>query len=286
MAEISLNISQISMSSQLSNEEDAKCFCDSYTYDDLKEFLADSSLKKLLLPYVHEITLAKPLFTRFIQALSCDLTLSVDQLCDLYILSIIMMTYQEEDQLIMLERLKLVEVIGNLTDHLDLEDIIFIAFSIYEKFVISIDRIEKVIALLASMPAIIRASALAADIAVSLLLIILAKYTKTPRGLEMGQKQLENGFNMIQLIDWQHLDVSGRHAEMFMVIKSFGLIINCRRMREACPDRVGNEIREYFLKISKSIDHSSTYGMMVERYIAYCVIRGVCTSNTTPTDLV
>ncbi|XP_068155455.1 uncharacterized protein [Drosophila tropicalis] len=158
MGDNSLNISQISISSQLSNEEeDAKCFCDSYTHDDLKKFLVDSSLKNLFLPYVHEITLAKP-------------------------------------------------------------------------------------------------------------------------------KQLENGFNMIQLINWQHLDVSGRHAEMFMVIKSFGLIINCRRMREACPDRVGTEIREYFLKISKSIDHSSTYGMMVERYIAYCVVRGVCTSNTTPTD--
>lgn len=68
---------------------------------------------------------------------------------------------------------------------------------------------------------------------------------------------------MAKTVNWQQLAESGRHADMFMLIRTFSLIINSRQTRDECPDwkvNLGAEIHKYFLQVRKSFDHSSIYG--------------------------
>lgn len=80
---------------------------------------------------------------------------------------------------------------------------------------------------------------------------------------------------MAKTVNWQQLAESGRHADMFMLIRTFSLIINCRQTRDECPDwkvNLGAEIHKYFLQVRKSFDHSTIYGAF-EMMVSLVVIQ-------------
>lgn len=113
--------------------------------------------------------------------------------------------------------------------------------------------------------------------------------------------QALKAFEMAKTVNWRQLANSGRQADLFMLIRTFSMIINCRRIREECPDwkdNLGAEIHKYFLQVR--MDHSAAYGdfemmvsayafiiresvkikiaLQIERFIAYCVVRGASTT--------
>lgn len=75
--------------------------------------------------------------------------------------------------------------------------------------------------------------------------------------------QAHKAFELAKMVNWQELADSGRHADMFMLIRTFSLIINCRSSRKECPDWKNNlsaEIHKYFLQVRKAFDNSPVYG--------------------------
>ncbi|KAH8313732.1 hypothetical protein KR067_010945 [Drosophila pandora] len=255
-----------------------------YTHEQIETMLTNSSIKDWF-PFVHETSDARELLHRFVKILSKKCTFKLVQALDLFTLSIMMMNYQRDNLLLMKERLILVDTVCYKAESLDSEEIHFIALGLFEKFVdgLGAERLEKVLDLHTAIPALVKSSRVGNDIAVALLLIIMEKYTETPVKKELAGNA-RKAFEMAKTVNWQQLAESGRHADMFMLIRTFSLIINCRQTRDECPDwkvNLGAEIHKYFLQVRKSFDHSSIYGafeMMIERFIAYCVIRGATTN--------
>ncbi|KAH8332701.1 hypothetical protein KR074_009258 [Drosophila pseudoananassae] len=254
-----------------------------YSYQHIKTMLSNSSIKDWF-PFVQETSDARELLHRFVKVVFKKSTLKLVQALDLFTLSIMMMNYQKDNLLLMKERFILVDTVCYRAESLDSEEIYFIALGLYEKFVdgLGAERLEKVLDIHTAIPALVKSSRVGNDIAVALLLIIMEKYTgKLVKSEITGNAQ--KAFEMAKTINWKQLVESGRHADMFMLIRTFSLIINCRRTRDECPDwkvNLGAEIHKYFLKVRKSFDHSSIYGsfeMMIERFLAYCVIRGATT---------
>ncbi|KAH8277260.1 hypothetical protein KR026_008136 [Drosophila bipectinata] len=254
-----------------------------YTYQHIKTMLSNSSIKDWF-PFVQETSDARELLHRFVKVVSKKSTLKLVQALDLFTLSIMMMNYQKDNLLLMEERFILVDTVCYRAESLDSEEIYFIALGLYEKFVDGLgeERLEKVLDIHTAIPALVKSSRVGNDISVALLLIIMEKYTGKPVNAKVtGNAQ--KAFEMAKTVNWKQLAESGRHADMFMVIRTFSLIINCRRTRDECPDwkvNLGAEIHKYFLQVRKSFDHSSIYGafeMMIERFLAYCVIRGAST---------
>ncbi|XP_017100067.2 uncharacterized protein [Drosophila bipectinata] len=255
-----------------------------YTYQHIKTMLSNSSIKDWF-PFVQETSDARELLHRFVKVVSKKSTLKLVQALDLFTLSIMMMNYQKDNLLLMEERFILVDTVCYRAESLDSEEIYFIALGLYEKFVDGLgeERLEKVLDIHTAIPALVKSSRVGNDISVALLLIIMEKYTGKPvNAVVTGNAQ--KAFEMAKTVNWKQLAESGRHADMFMVIRTFSLIINCRRTRDECPDwkaNLGAEIHKYFLQVRKSFDHSSIYGafeMMIERFLAYCVIRGASTN--------
>ncbi|KAH8382822.1 hypothetical protein KR009_005494 [Drosophila setifemur] len=275
-----------------------------YTHENIKSLLSNSSINDWF-TFANETADAKGLLDGFEKRLYGKFTLTLDQLLDLFTLSIMMMSYQRDNLLLMKERFTLIDTVCHLADSLDAEEIHFIAVGLHANFVdgVGIERLEKVLDLHTAIPALVKSSTVGNDIAVALLLTIMGQYTGVPVKLEpTGNVYHQNfsyllkfttnpkffvkalkAFEMAKAVNWQQLADSGRRADMFMLIRTFSLIINCRRIRDECPDwrnNLGPEIHKYFLQVRKAFDHSAIHGafeMMIERFIAYCVVRGATT---------
>ncbi|XP_017058638.1 uncharacterized protein LOC108099561 [Drosophila ficusphila] len=256
-----------------------------YNHDDIKSFLVKSSIKNMF-PFANETTDAKRLLDSFVKTLSGKLVLSLENLLDLFTLSIMMMTYQKDILLLTEERFILLDVVSHLAYSLDSEEIQFMALGLYDNLVVGVgmERLERVLDVQAAIPALVQSCTLGNNIAVAFLLTIMGKYTGQP--VQMDNKEIaRKAFEMAKLINWQELADSDRHADMFMLIRTFSLIINCRRIREECSDWKDNlcaEIHKFFLQVRKAFEKTAAYGvfeMMIERFIVYCVVRGATTTT-------
>ncbi|EDX13950.1 uncharacterized protein LOC6729126 [Drosophila simulans] len=254
-----------------------------YDHESIKSFLEKSSIKDLF-PYAAEIIDGKQLLDRMMATLDGQLELNLQQLLDLFTLSIMMMTFQRDNVLLMKERYMMVDVVCHLTESLDSEEMFYMASGLYENLItgVGMERLERVLDMQAAIPAMVKSCPLGKDVAMSLLLTIMGRYTGEP--VELDQKEYAlKAFKMAKTVNWRQLADSGRQADLFMLIRTFSMIINCKSIREECPDwkdNLGAEIHKYFLQVR--MDRSAAYGdfeMMIERFIAYCVVRG---ASTTP----
>ncbi|XP_052842842.1 uncharacterized protein LOC128256487 [Drosophila gunungcola] len=276
-----MNVSAASLNNSFPEEDEVRL---GYNHDNIKTFLSKSSIRDLF-PYANATKGAKQLLDRFVLTLSGKLVLNLEKLLDLFTLSIMMMTYQRDNLLLMNERFMLVDVVCHLADSLDSEEINYMATGLFENLVtgVGLERLEKVLDMQAAIPALVESSRLGNEVAVALLLTVMAQYTGVPVQLD-SRETARQAFQMAKLINWQQLADTDRHADMYMLIRTFSLIINCRSTREECPDwkdNLGAEIHKYFLQVRKAFDKSAAYGafeMMIERFIAYCVVRGATTT--------
>ncbi|XP_017082770.1 uncharacterized protein LOC108115710 [Drosophila eugracilis] len=276
-----MNVSTTSLNNSFIEEDDMRL---GYNHESIVNFLEKSSIKEWF-SYAIETTDAKQLLDRFVVTLSGSFDLYLEQLLDLFTLSIMMMTYQRDNLLLMKERFMLIDVVSHLADSLDSEEIHYIASGLYENLVtgIGLERLERVLDMHAAIPALVESSSLGNDISVALLLTIMGQYTGKSIPLD-NKETARKAFELAKLINWHQLANSGRQADMFMLVRTFSLIINCRSIREECPDwkdNLGAEIHKYFLQVRKAFQSTAAYGpfeMMIERFIAYCVVRGATTT--------
>ncbi|XP_017131733.1 uncharacterized protein LOC108148928 [Drosophila elegans] len=276
-----MNVSAASLNNSFLEEDEVRL---GYNHENIIIFLSKSSIRDLF-PYANATEGAKQLLDRFVLTLSGKLVLNLEKLLDLFTLSIMMMTYQRDNLLLMNERFMLVDVVCHLAESLDSEEINYMATGLFENLVtgVGMERLEKVLDMQAAIPALVESSRLGNEVAVALLLTIMAQYTGEPVQLD-SRETARQAFQMAKLINWQQLADTDRHADMYMLIRTFSLIINCRSTREECPDwkdNLGAEIHKYFLQVRKAFDKSAAYGafeMMIERFIAYCVVRGATTT--------
>ncbi|KAH8306347.1 hypothetical protein KR018_008486, partial [Drosophila ironensis] len=244
-----------------------------YDHEDIKAFVATTSFRNLF-NFAKDTADARQLQDRFVQALSERSKFKLVQLLELFTLAIKMVNYQRENPMITEERFILLNEVCQLTEQLRPDELYYIAHGLYEKFVDGLgeERLEKILELHAAIPAMMASCRLGRDLAVVLLLIILGKYTETPVPVGTSENALK-AFKMVQAVNWQRLADTQRHADMFMLLRTFSLIINCRQIREECPNwaaNLGTDIHNYFLSVQKLFGHStisSTIEMMVSMVV-------------------
>ncbi|XP_017007548.2 uncharacterized protein [Drosophila takahashii] len=276
-----MNVSAASFNNSFVEEDEIRL---GYNHENIKTFLGKSSIKDLF-PFANDTSDAKQLLDRFVATLSGKLELRLENLLDLFTLSIMMVTYQRDNLLLTKERFMLVDAVSHLADSLNSEELNYMATGLYDNLIrgVGLERLESVLDMQAAIPSLVASCRLGNNIAVALLLTIMGQYTGVPVQLD-NKESAHKAFEMAKLINWQQLADSGRQADMFMLVRTFSLIINCRRVREECldwKDNLGAEIHKYFLQVRKAFDHTAAFGsfeMMIERFIAYCVVRGATTT--------
>lgn len=68
---------------------------------------------------------------------------------------------------------------------------------------------------------------------------------------------------MAKLVDWKHLITTGREADVFVLVRSFGLIINTRSNRLPHPNwdqEMGSDIHRYFMTMLATVRCCPDYG--------------------------
>ncbi|KAH8264074.1 hypothetical protein KR038_002220, partial [Drosophila bunnanda] len=271
-----MDISVASLNTSILEEDEIRS---GSTHYDIKSFLDKSSIGQWF-PFVQETKDAKLLLDQFVARLTFCISESQQEVLDLFTLSIMMMTYQKDNSQLMKERLNLVDIVSHLPVHLDTKGVQYIVIGLHKNLVgetLGKERLERVLDIHAAIPALMKSSKLGNDIAVALLLTIMGEYAKVQ--VDLGSNNAEKAFALAKQVNWQQLADSDRHADMFMLIRTFSLIINCRSSRDECTDwkNLSAEIHKYFLLVQKTFDNSMVYGafeMMIERFIAYCVVRG------------
>ncbi|XP_033252126.1 uncharacterized protein LOC117191330 [Drosophila miranda] len=252
----------------------------SYDHEDLKTFLAKSTIKDYfqralqisdcyqLLSYL-QATLSRYVWADF----------DLEEMLDLYILAIMMMTYEQDNFIVINKRFTLLDTVSNLVYILYPDQIEFIANGLYKNFVqgVGAKRLENFLNMQAAFPRLMLSSGSGSDIALALLLTILSRYTKVPARLQMTGNA-RNAFEMAKLVSWQQLANSDQYHDMFILMRSFFLVINMWINRhEFLESDLGEKMRTYFLTVCKVLckktDIESDFAMTLERFIALCVVR-------------
>ncbi|XP_034474724.1 uncharacterized protein LOC117781945 [Drosophila innubila] len=250
-----------------------------YTHDDLKQFLLNSTIKDVF-PFALEIKSTTALFQRLISAIYELETVQLDQLLDLYHLAIIMQNYQQLETH-MGYRHELLDAVGELSVELQPNHIEYIGISLCDRLVIGtgMKRMEKVVDMHSSIVLLIKNSDVNCKIAMTTLLATISKIA----GVNIPEQDtdvIKKAFEMAKLVDWAQLVESGREADMFAIVRSFSLIINTKENRSShlnWHQEMGSDIHKFFMTVLRTVRFSRNYNffaMMIERYIAFCVVRG------------
>ncbi|XP_034480738.1 uncharacterized protein LOC117786531 [Drosophila innubila] len=261
-----------------------------YTHDDLKQFLLNSTIKDMF-PFAFDIKSTTEIFQRLNSAIYKLEEVQLDQLLDLYHLAIMMQTYEHLDTH-MNYRHELLDAVGELSVELKPIDIEYIGSSLCDRFVIGsgMTRMQKVVDMHNSIVIMIGNSDVNYQIAMTTLLATFAKVS----GVNFPKNEtdiIKKAFEMAKLVEWMQLVESGREADMFVLVRCFSLIINTKQNRDAhlnWHQELGSEIHTYFMKILRTVRFSTNYNffaMMIERFIAFCVVRGA-TARAFTTDVI
>jgi len=157
----------------------------------------------------------------------------------------------------------------------------YIGNSLCDRFLMDTDktRLDKVIDMHKGIVMMIQNGKANCHIAMTMLLVTLSKVS----GVNVPNEETDvntKAFQMVKLVDWMQLVVSNRVSDMFVLVRSFSLVINTKVNRSAHIDwnrKMGSEIYHYFMRVLRTVRSARNYNffeMMVERYIAFCVIHG------------
>ncbi|KAM8719678.1 hypothetical protein ACLKA7_005842 [Drosophila subpalustris] len=261
------------------------------THDDLGQFLLNSTIKEMF-PFALQLKNTTEIFQRLISAIYELEAVQLDQLLDLYHLAIMMQTYQQWETCHMNYRHELLDAVAELSVELQPKDIEYLGISLCDRFVIGtgMKRKDKVIDMHSSIVLLINNSDVNCQIAMTTLLATFAKVS----GLNLPEKEtdvIKKSFEMAKLVDWMQLGESGHEADLFVLVRSFSLIMNTQQNRVKHSNwnqELGSEIHTFFMKVLRTVRFSRNYNffaMMIERYIAFCVVRGA-TPRANPTIVI
>ncbi|EDW04380.1 GH10064, partial [Drosophila grimshawi] len=173
-----------------------------YTEDDLKSFLASSTIKSVDL-VAHSTA---QLFQRFIDATFEIEELTLAELIDHYHLGILMQSYKPLDTDCMGYRSELLDAVCKLSIDLPPDCIEYIGTVLCDRFVIGtgMERVERVVQMQRALTMLIIKNDFSRQIAMSILLAIFAKVSGMPRN-NTNIDIISEVFEMVKLIDWMQL---------------------------------------------------------------------------------
>ncbi|KAH8387741.1 hypothetical protein KR093_009227 [Drosophila rubida] len=263
-----------------------------WTHEQLNQFLLNSSLSRRFPDALLPDQSASQLFRGFIASIYAMEQLQLDELLDLFHLCIMMQHYEQMDTHCMGYRCQLLEAVCELASELQPEDADSIGISLCDRLVMGTGkkRMERVIEIHSSIVQFINNGEDASRrIAMSMLLATFSKVSGLPIP-ELKTDVVTQAFEMAQQVDWTKLVTSECVEDMFVLVRSFGLILNTQENRRVHSDwnnQLGSKIHNYFMTVLRPVRCSRNYNffaMMVERYIAFCVIRGATArAHTTET---
>ncbi|XP_034102807.1 uncharacterized protein LOC117567112 [Drosophila albomicans] len=252
-----------------------------YTHDQLKQFLLNSSIANSF-PNALQEQGTSQMLRGLIDGVSSLEALQLDELLDLYHLGIMMQHYELLNTHCMGYRCELLEIVCDLASELEPQDADMIGMSLCDRFVMGTGRtrMECVIDMHSSIVQLIKmGDEINRRIAMTILLATFSKVSGQPIP-EKENDVIMQAFEMAQKVNWTHLSTSGCEADVFVLVRSFGLILNTQENRRPHCDwdrQMGSEIHKYFMTVLRTVRFSKNYNffaMMVERYIAFCVVRG------------
>ncbi|XP_032296346.1 uncharacterized protein [Drosophila virilis] len=259
-----------------------------YTHADLQQFLTSSTLRNTF-PLAYHSDEEEEDTAQLLQQLNDAIDklagVQLDQLIDLYHLAILMQSYQPLNTHCQGQRCELLQTVGQLSVELPAEYIEYIGISLCDRFVFGTgrERMQRVIDMHRALVLLINDRDVNRGIAMTILLATFAKIS----GMDMPKPQtdiISQAFDVVKRVDWMQLIVARREADMFVLVRCFALIINTHHNRLAHANwnrGLGSEIHKYFMQVLRTVRFSSNYNafaMMVERFIAFCVVRGAAAS--------
>ncbi|XP_064547291.1 uncharacterized protein LOC135434604 [Drosophila montana] len=257
-----------------------------YTHADLEQFLTSSTLKETFpFAYHNKKKDTAQLIQQLNSAINKLTDVQPDQLLDLYHLAILMQSYQPLDTHCQGQRCELLQTVGQLSVELPAVYVEYFGISLCDRFVFGTgrERMQRVIDMHRALVLLINDRDVNRGIAMTILLATFAKIS----GMDMPKPQtdiISQAFDMVKHVDWMQLIVARREADMFVLVRCFALIINTHHNRLAHANwnkGLGSEIHKYFMQVLRTVRFSSNYNafaMMVERFIAFCVVRGAAAS--------
>ncbi|XP_032594969.1 uncharacterized protein LOC6566001 isoform X2 [Drosophila grimshawi] len=241
-----------------------------YTEDDLKSFLASSTFKSVDLATLS----TAQLFQRFIDATSGIDELTLVELIDHYHLGILMQSYKPMETDCMGYRSELLDAVSKLCIDLPPDGVEFIGTVLCDRFVIgkSMERLDKVVQMQQTLSMLIIKDDFSCQIAMSILMATFVKVSGVPRK-HTNTDIITEVFEMVKLVDWMQMSNAGSVADLFVLVRSFSLIINTHHNQKAHADwnkGTSSKIQEYFLRVLRTVRCVPNYGlpeMMVQSYI-------------------
>ncbi|KAH8270687.1 hypothetical protein KR044_006182 [Drosophila immigrans] len=252
-----------------------------YTHEHLQQFLLNSSLSNSF-PFALQPQSTSMLLRGFIASVYALKAVQLDELLDLYHLCIMMQHYEQLDTHCMGYRCQLLEAVCELAVELQPKDADIIGISLCDRFVLGTGkaRMERVIDMHSSIVLLIKnGDEINRRIAMTMLLATFSKVSGQPNP-DLQTDVLKQAFEMAQRVNWTKLVSSGCEPDLYLLVRSFSLILNTQENRCLHSDwdkQLGSEIHKYFMTVLRTVRFSRNYNffaMMVERYIAFCVVRG------------
>ncbi|KAH8389322.1 hypothetical protein KR215_001040, partial [Drosophila sulfurigaster] len=252
-----------------------------YTHEQLKQFLLNSKIADIFSDALQPQSTSQLLLS-LISSLYALETVQQDELIDLYNLGIMMQHYEQLDTHCMGYRCQLLEAVCELAFELRPQDAVIIGNSLCDRLVWGTGkaRMERVIDMHSSLVLLIKnGDEINHCIAMTILLTTFSKVS----GIQIRAFEIDvimQAFEMAKRVDWEQLARSGCEADLFVLVRSFGLLLNTQQNRRPHSDwdtQLDSEIHKYFMTVLRSLRLSKNYNffaMMVERYIAFCVVRG------------
>ncbi|XP_017851081.2 uncharacterized protein LOC108605789 [Drosophila busckii] len=251
------------------------------TYDFVKEFINNCSLSEEL-SIVNETQQATQLFQTLSNAISELESVTLEELLDLYCLAILMQNYEREERQGMSYRLGLLHAVAEHGLSLEPQQIELLAQLICKRLVTDSDKIRmhKVIDMQHALMALIARDAANRQLAIAIALATFAKVSGTtlPPRTSGSPHALVKALELAQLVNWQQLAADKRQADIYALVHSFALIANSsehRRLAEDWSQRLDNSIHDLFMKVlrtTKSFGLYNSFTMMLERFIAFCIV--------------
>jgi len=221
------------------------------------------------------------IFKRLNSAIFKMESVNLDELLDIYHLAIMMQTYQQLEQHTSY-RYELMDAACELSVELSPQQLEYIGNSLCDRFVMGtgMKRLEKVFNLHKGIVILIKNGEVNCKIAMATLLAILSKISglNVPdqetdivsriksvfrsNHLMLIHLQITKAFEMVKLVNWMQLVVSDRLTDMFVLIRSFSLIINTKENRSAHDywhQKLGREIHLYFMAVLRTVRSSRHY---------------------------
>ncbi|XP_017841626.1 uncharacterized protein LOC108599333 [Drosophila busckii] len=277
-----LNIEQLTADTKKLSIEDASNayveleeVYETVSYETVKQFINSCSLNAEL-SFVNNIKAT----TQLLQSLSVAIneleTVQLAQLLDLYNLAILMQSCERQQTHCMSQRLGLLQAVAQHAQDLQPLQLQWLAEELCSRLLLHND-VGRAMNMLNALKSLIQLDAANRQLATTIAFSMFARISGQAAALQPAAQ----AFALVQLLNWQQLLRNKRHADIFVLLHCFALITNLSAHRQLHADwtcGLGSDIHKFFMQLlramrSETLSNYNAFAMMLERFIAFCIVR-------------